>query len=202
MVPAPAEGYLPLAFVPLRQAGTEAFAAVLAPGHASSTQQSTKKPYGAKNNCVWAGGVNSGQKIQRDQKTQQPLLKNLELKQGVGNKSRVLSMTLHSTPPSPNMKNKLTPTQGASKGTCYLLSVSPAAAVHFSSVTQSCDPLCLVLWLFVTPWIAAHQASLSLTNSWSLPKFTSIELVMPSNHLILCRPLLLPPSISSSIRVF
>ena len=56
--------------------------------------------------------------------------------------------------------------------------------------------------LFATPWIAVHQASLSITNSWSWLKFTSFELVMPSNHLILCRPLLLPPSIFPSIRVF
>ena len=49
--------------------------------------------------------------------------------------------------------------------------------------------------LFATPWIAAHQASLSITNSQSSPKSTSIELVMPSNHLILCRPLLLLPLI-------
>ena len=56
--------------------------------------------------------------------------------------------------------------------------------------------------LFVTPWIAAHQASLSITNSWSLPKLMSTKSVMPSNHLILCRPLLLPPSIFPSIRVF
>ena len=55
---------------------------------------------------------------------------------------------------------------------------------------------------FPTPWTAARQASLSITNSWSLPKFVSIELVMPSNHLILCHPLLLPPSIFPSIRVF
>ena len=54
--------------------------------------------------------------------------------------------------------------------------------------------------LFVTPWTAAHQAS--ITNSWSLLKLMSIELVMPSNHLILCRPLVLPPSIFPSIRVF
>ena len=47
--------------------------------------------------------------------------------------------------------------------------------------------------LFVTPWTTAHQASLSITNSWSLPKLMSIESVMPSNHLILCRPLLLLP---------
>ena len=49
---------------------------------------------------------------------------------------------------------------------------------------------------------AAHQASLSITNSWSLPKLLSIESVMPSNHLILCHPLLLPPSIYPNIRVF
>ena len=55
--------------------------------------------------------------------------------------------------------------------------------------------------LFVTPWTAACQASLSITNSWSSLELTSIELVMPSNHLILCRPLL-PPSIFPSIRVF
>ena len=56
--------------------------------------------------------------------------------------------------------------------------------------------------LFTTPWTAAHQASLSITNSWSLLKLISIELVMPSNHLILYRPLLLLPSIFPSIRVF
>ena len=55
---------------------------------------------------------------------------------------------------------------------------------------------------FVTPWTAAHQASLSITNSWSLPKLMPMESVMPSNHLILCRPLLLLPSILPSIRVF
>ena len=56
--------------------------------------------------------------------------------------------------------------------------------------------------LFVTPWIAVHQVSLSITSSQSLPKLMSIELEMPSNHLILCHPLLLPPSIFPSIRVF
>ena len=56
--------------------------------------------------------------------------------------------------------------------------------------------------LFATPWTAAHQASLSITNSWSLLKLMSIESVMPSNHLILCHPLLLPPSIFPNIRVF
>ena len=56
--------------------------------------------------------------------------------------------------------------------------------------------------LFVTPWTAAHQASLSIANSQSLLKLMSVELVMPSNHLILCRPHLLLPSIIPSIRVF
>ena len=56
--------------------------------------------------------------------------------------------------------------------------------------------------LFATPWTAARQASLSITNSQSLLKLMSIESVMPSNHLILCHPLLLLPSIFPSIRVF
>ena len=56
--------------------------------------------------------------------------------------------------------------------------------------------------LFATPWTAAHQASPSITNSWSLLKLMSIMSVMPSNHLFLCRPLLLPPSLFPSIRIF
>ena len=68
--------------------------------------------------------------------------------------------------------------------------------IQFSSV-QSLSRV----WLFETSWTAAHQASLSITNSWSPPKPMSIELVRPSNHLILCRPLLLP-SIFPSIRAF
>ena len=55
--------------------------------------------------------------------------------------------------------------------------------------------------LFKAPWTVTHQASLSITNSWSLPKLMSIESVMPSNHLILCLPLLLSLSIFPSIRV-
>ena len=58
------------------------------------------------------------------------------------------------------------------------------------------------VWLFMTPWTAACQASLSITNSQSLLKLMSIESVMPSNHLILCHPLLLLPSIFPSITVF
>ena len=58
------------------------------------------------------------------------------------------------------------------------------------------------VWLFVTPWTAAHQASLSITNSQSMLKLMSIELVMPSSRLMLCHPLLLLPSIFPSITVF
>ena len=69
--------------------------------------------------------------------------------------------------------------------------------VQFSSAQSlSC------VQLFATPWTAARQASLSITNSWSLLKLMCIALVMPSNHLILCRPLVLPPSVFPSIRVF
>ena len=67
--------------------------------------------------------------------------------------------------------------------------------VQFSSVAQSCPTLC-------DPWTEACQAFLSITNSRSLPKLMSIQLVMPCNHLILCCPLLLLLSIFSSIRVF
>ena len=82
------------------------------------------------------------------------------------------------------------PTQGSNPHLLYL-------SCWFSSVQSlSC------VQLFATPWTAAHQASLSITNSWSLPKLMSIESVMPSNHLILCHPLLLLPSIFPSIRVF
>ena len=69
------------------------------------------------------------------------------------------------------------------------------------SVSVSVQSLSHV-WLFVTPWTAACQASLSITNSQSLLKLMSIELVMPSNHFILCCSLLLPSSIFLSIRVF
>ena len=69
--------------------------------------------------------------------------------------------------------------------------------IQFSSV-QSLSRV----WLFATPWTAALQASLSITNSWSPPKPISMESEMPSNHLILCHPLLFLPSIFPSIRVF
>ena len=73
--------------------------------------------------------------------------------------------------------------QGGSTSSCF--TQVPGAADQFHSVKPD----------FATPWAAARQASLSITNSWSLLKLMSIELVMPSNHLIFCRPLLLPPSI-------
>ena len=79
----------------------------------------------------------------------------------------------------------------------YLFMSSLISFIQFSSVQSlSC------IWLIATPWTVACQASLSITNSQSLPKPISIELVMPSNHLILCHPLLCLPSIFSSIRAF
>ena len=74
----------------------------------------------------------------------------------------------------------------------FSMSVSPFSSVQLLSCVQ----------LFATPWTTARQASLSVTNSWSPPKPMSIEFVMPSNHLILCHPLLLLPSIFPRIRVF
>ena len=74
---------------------------------------------------------------------------------------------------------------------------SPTYQLHDYVVVQSLSHF----RLFVTPWTAAHQSSLSFIISWSLLKLLSIELVMPSNHLILCRPILLLPSVLPSIRV-
>ena len=70
-------------------------------------------------------------------------------------------------------------------------------SLQFSSIQ-----LLSCVWLFATPWTAARQASLSVTNSQSLLKFMSMDSVMPSNHLILCHPLLLLPWIFSRIRIF
>ena len=81
-------------------------------------------------------------------------------------------------------------------GTGSFLTSKHTHSVQFSSV-QSISRV----WLFVTPWTAAHQASLFITNSWSLLKLMSIKSVMPSNHLIFCCPLSLPPSIFPSIWV-
>ena len=78
-----------------------------------------------------------------------------------------------------------------------LASFHPLSGLGFSSVQSlSC------VWLFVTPWTAAQQASLSITNSRRLLKLMSIESVMPSNDRVLCGPLLLPPSILPSTRSF
>ena len=74
----------------------------------------------------------------------------------------------------------------------------PIPTAHSLSSVQSLSRV----WLFATPWITARQASLSITNSWSLLKLMSIESVMTSSHLILCRPLLLLPSIPPSTRLF
>ena len=79
----------------------------------------------------------------------------------------------------------------------YSCTTSIPSLLQFNSV-QSLSHL----WLFSTPWITARQASLSVTNSWSLLKLMSIESVMPSSHLIFCRSLLLLPSTFPSIRVF
>ena len=80
---------------------------------------------------------------------------------------------------------------------CHVLHESGLLLLHmFSSVQIS------HVWHFVTPWTPAHQASLSITNSWGLLKLMPIESVIPSSHLILCHPLLPPPLIPPSIRVF
>ena len=81
--------------------------------------------------------------------------------------------------------------------TCVCMHFHVTTSVCFSSV-QSLSRV----QLFAIPWTSARQASLFITNCWSLLKLMSIELVMPSNHLILCHPLLLLPSIFPSIRVF
>ena len=77
----------------------------------------------------------------------------------------------------------------------FLLIPIPSRALEYVQLLNC-------VWLFAIPWITAHQASLSITNSWSSLKLMSIESVMPSSHLILCRPLLLLPPVPPSIRVF
>ena len=97
-------------------------------------------------------------------------------------------------PTSPaESKAEIHPTPSALSG------LSPSVQlIPFVVVAQSLSHV----QLFATPWTAAYQASLSITNSWSFPKLMSIESVMPSNHLFLCHSLLLLPSIFPSIRVF
>ena len=100
---------------------------------------------------------------------------------------------------APKSGNKTLPEPGSPPAFLPIVNLSTLQWVilQFSSVQSlSC------VRLFVTPWTTACQVSLSITSSWSLPKLMFIELVMPSSHLILCRPLLLPPSISPSIIVF
>ena len=84
----------------------------------------------------------------------------------------------------------------------WLQGLSYAGAAQTKQVQFSLVQSLSHVWLFATPWTAACQASLSITNSWNLLKLTSIKSVMWSNHLILCCPLLLLPSIFPSIRVF
>ena len=84
----------------------------------------------------------------------------------------------------------------------FLMSPALAGGSFTTSTTWELVQSFGHVWLFATPWTAAQQTSLSITNSWSLLKPMSIESVMPSNHLILCCRLLLPPSIFPSIRVF
>ena len=84
---------------------------------------------------------------------------------------------------------------------CNMWLMAVTGSLEHSDEIRSDQSLSRV-WLFATPWIAALQASLSITNSRSSLRLTSIESVMPSSHLILSRPLLLPPPIPPSIRVF
>ena len=81
---------------------------------------------------------------------------------------------------------------------CSPKGLEPIVGISLLSPVQSLSRV----RLFATPWIAACQASSSITNSWSSLKLTSIKSVMPSNHLILCHPLLLLPAIPPSIRIF
>ena len=90
---------------------------------------------------------------------------------------------------------------------CYPVSyLDSRSFISFDALDQfsllSSVQLLGCVWLFTTPWTAARRASLTITNSWSPPKPMSIESVMPSNHPILCRPLLLATSTFPSIRVF
>ena len=84
---------------------------------------------------------------------------------------------------------------------CFISVKKLNFCVRYQSVSSVAQSLSRV-HPFATPWTAAHQPSLSITNSQSLPKLMSIESMMPSNHLILCRPLLLLPPVPPSIRVF
>ena len=80
--------------------------------------------------------------------------------------------------------------------------MAAGSSVQFSSVHLTSVQSLSHVWFFVTPWITAHQASLSITNSRSSPKLVCVESVMPSSYLILCHPLLLLPPIPPTNRVF
>ena len=110
----------------------------------------------------------------------------------------------HSTRPEAYTSNGKQRAYKRTKNICGLISTDPHKS-YVSLIVSLCKfssvQLLSLVRLFVTPWIAAHQASQSITNSWSSPKLMSIESVMPSNRLILCCPVLLP-SVFPSIRVF
>ena len=108
---------------------------------------------------------------------------------------RLLKFTL--IPTIPQVSSTNSPEHLLENISVYPKSLSYPCCIIFSSVQ-----LLSHVRLFATSWTAAHQASLSITNSRSLLKLMSIESVMPSNHLILCHPLLFLPSILPSIRVF
>ena len=85
---------------------------------------------------------------------------------------------------------------------CSALTLGLFKSINMSACSVSSVQSLNYVRLFVTPWTAAYQGSLSIINSWSLLKLMSIQWVMPSNHLFLCHPLLLLPSIFPSIKVF
>ena len=119
-----------------------------------------------------------------------------------GIEPRSLELQVDSLPAEPQGKPKNTGVGTYPSLAIFLTQKSNRGLLHFRQIfSQSLQSLSCVR-LFATWLTAAHQASLSITNSWSLPKLIFIELVMPSNHLILCHPLLLLPLIIPSIRVF
>ena len=112
----------------------------------------------------------------------------------------------HARPPCPSPSPVFTQTHvhqvGDHQKIAFICDVQVNYANRWFWIQLSSVQLLSHIRLFATPWIAAHQASLSITNSQSLHKLMSIESVMPSSHLILCRPLFLLPPIPPSIRVF
>ena len=117
----------------------------------------------------------------------------------------VLHWEFHELSGPPDLTECFTSTDSVTIGPKLVINSKVSATQHSSTLVSvqlhSVQSLSRVQ-PFVSSWIAAHQASLSITHSWSLFKHMSIKSVMPSSHLILCRPLLLLPSIPPSIRVF